>query len=180
VGESSRKSAATPAQSRGSHSAAAARLRSPSRARSRPGRSARDGQREPSGQLSVRHGTVKRVRQHLEYTPGQLAKITAHLGRDGILAQVMHRTGCRISEALALRGDDFAGPPGKYRVKVQPQRERVTGADTDLKIAEKARTVPVSDAVYKDVRTHALRHGAGGVDSRPVPTAGLRARHTIC
>jgi integrase len=110
----------------------------------------------------LRHGTVKRVRQHVEYTPEQLATITAYLGRDGILAQVMHGTGCRISEALALRGDDFAGSPGKYRVQIVRQRERSTGADTDLKISGKHRSVPVSDALYKSVRAHALRYGTGG------------------
>ena len=110
---------------------------------------------------TLKHRTVRRVREHVAYTPGQLAAITASLGRHGITVQVMHYTGCRISEALALTPDDFNGDPGSYGVCISKQRDHDTGADTDLKVAGKSRTVPVPDILYRAVREHALRYGTG-------------------
>jgi integrase len=110
---------------------------------------------------TMHHGTVRRVREHVAYTPEQLTAITVSLGRHGITIQVMHFTGCRISEALALTPDDFSGDPGSYRVCISKQRDDASGADTDLKVAGKSRVVPVPDSLYRAVREHALRYGTG-------------------
>jgi integrase len=97
----------------------------------------------------LRHGTVKRVREHVPYTEDQLADIVTYLGSDGILARVMDQTGCRVSEALALTSADFTASDGMYQVSIARQQDRATGRDTELKISGKSRVVPVSAELYQ-------------------------------
>lgn len=116
------------------------------------------------GHGQLRHGTVKRIREHVPFTAEDLEGIVAYLGALGIIVLVMFGTGCRVSEALALTADDFRevpGRPGKYRVHITRQRDHDTGQDIDLKVSGKAHTAPCSPELYRVVREHALRYGTG-------------------
>ena len=114
------------------------------------------------GHGQIKHGTIKRVREHVPYSPAQLDGMIAYLGQDGIVASIMHGTGCRVSEALALRADSFRQTAdGSYEVVVTCQRDKITGADAELKRSGKVKSPPVSPELYRDVRAHALRYGTG-------------------
>jgi integrase len=104
--------------------------------------------RIPRAAFTGEHGTVRRVRQHVPYSADQLRVIVDYLGQDGIIARILNETGCRVSEALALRVEDFNGEPGRHSVTIARQRDRETGRDVDLKVSGKSHSVPVSDTLY--------------------------------
>jgi integrase len=85
-------------------------------------------------------------------TRGQLAAVSDALGERGALALwIMHGTGMRVGECLALRADDFSADS----VLVARQLGRDGNASASLK-ASKPHTVPIIPALRKRITEHVM------------------------
>lgn len=107
---------------------------------------------------------VKRVfnrRELILSTTQQRRAMADALGKRGLAVWIMHGTGCRIGEAIALRGSDFRD--GFRTVRIQRKSYMGVAGGLKRKRDDSFRDVPVPSWLAKMVREHVAKHGLGAL-----------------